>query len=102
VKPAYRRYEITNDNPTLKGQFMKALAQALPHAQSISLENSHLLGRFENYDMLGWVSAYPPENGTAAEIDIQALYPGKNGEVRWRRLERLDGLHQYLAVYNKG
>ncbi len=84
---------MTNDNPTLKGQFMKALAQVLPQAQSLSLENSYLLGPFENKDLIGWVTAYPPEENPAAEVDPQARYPGKNGEVQWLRMESLDGIH---------
>ena len=84
--------KATNDNPTLHGQFMRALAQVWPQPQSVSVENSYLLGPFENSDDIGWTTAYPPEADPAAAIDTGKTYPGKKGNVHWRRQPSLDGI----------
>ena len=89
--------KTTNDNPTLNGQFMSALAEVWPQPQSLSVENSYLLGPFENSDDVGWTTAYPPEADPAAAINTGATYPGKTGNVHWRRQESLDGILAELA-----
>jgi hypothetical protein len=39
----------------------------------------HLIAPFDNTDTKGFDVAYPPEK----EIDLEATYPGKEGEVKW-------------------
>ncbi len=39
-----------------------------------------LIGPFDNTDKKGFAVAYPPEK----QVDFQAKYPGKDGEVAWR------------------
>ena len=82
----------TTENPTLNSQFMKALDEIWPQAKSLSVENSFLIGPFENTDYIGWATAYPPELDPGAATDTGKTYPGKNGNVRWRRQTNLDGL----------
>lgn len=39
----------------------------------------HLIGPFDNREKKGFDVAYPPEK----QIDLQATYPGLNGDVKW-------------------
>src|SRR5512146_2582028 len=89
---------MANGNPTLKGRFMMALARYLPLLESLPVQSSHLIGPFENYDLVGWFASYPPENDPGAQIDMQAWYPGKTGEVQWQRVVALDGLHEQMVI----
>ena len=91
AEPFQATASIRNDNPTLKAQFMQALTQVWPQPQTLSLENSYLLGPFENHDNMGWTRTYPPESEPAGVVDPRTTYPGKNGSVRWLRQQNLDG-----------
>lgn len=41
-----------------------------------------LVGPFDNTDNKGFEAVYPPERG----VDLKARYPGKEGEVRWKKV----------------
>ncbi len=84
---------MNRDNPTAYGRWRAALSEVLPEAASVPLRNVHVIGPFENAGYQGLLTAYPPEQ----EIDLDALYEGKVGEVRWRRTPALDGLVQEPA-----
>ncbi len=78
-------------NPTLKARYERALSQVLPEPVQISLANSFVIGPFENHNLVGVFTAYPPEQAAAGKLDFQARYPGKRGEVAWQRAAQLDG-----------
>jgi hypothetical protein len=85
---------MPTENPNLKAQFMRAIEQVLPAQEDLTLSNSHLLGPFENYDLVGWINTYPPETNAGAEIDPEAVFKGKTGPLQWVRQEQLDGIHE--------
>lgn len=85
--------KTNSENPTAKGRWQAVLAQVLPEPTPLPLCNVHLIGPFENAGFLGLLTAYPPEQ----ETDLTAVYPGKAGEVSWRRTAGLDGLLQQPA-----
>jgi hypothetical protein len=78
------------DDPTAKARFEAALASILPDAAALPLANCHLIGPFDNADLVGLFTAYPPESGA----DLAAVYPAKHGEARWTRASGLDGAHE--------
>ena len=79
---------MNTENPTAQGRWRAVLAQVLPEPTPLALSNVHLVGPFENAGFQGLLRAYPPEH----EIDLLAVYQGKAGEARWRRMPGLDGL----------
>lgn len=74
------------DNPTAKGRWNVALEEILPERMALKWANTHLIGPFDNTGHLGLFFPYPPE----FDIDLDATYQGKHGEVRWRRTPNLD------------
>ncbi len=48
----------------------------------------HLIGPFDNTDGKGFDTVYPPER----EVDFDATYEGKSGEVHWRKARFRDGV----------
>lgn len=81
-----KEINVSTVNPTAKGRWNAALEQVLPASAALSLTNTYLIGPFDNTEYQGLSTAYPPETG----IDLEAVYPGKQGPVRWRRTPGLD------------
>lgn len=48
----------------------------------------HIIGPFDNTDGKGFSAVYPPEQ----ELDLEATYEGKGGEVRWKKARFRDGI----------
>ncbi len=79
---------MSSVNPTFKGRWNTILRQALPLPKLLTLQNTHIIGPFDNTDYVGLRTTYPPEH----EIDLNATYYGKEGrEVNWQRTPGLDG-----------
>jgi hypothetical protein len=89
---------MENDNPTLKAQFMMAWERNIPMLERLPFNNSYLLGPFDNVDLVGWFTEYPPENNPGGPVDLKARYAGKTGEIQWRRVEAFDGFHHHPVV----
>lgn len=79
--------KMKTDNPTAKGRWQAMREHALPDATPLPLRNVHVIGPFENAGFQGLLTSYFPEQ----EVDLNAAYQGKAGEVRWRRAPGLDG-----------
>lgn len=79
--------KIEPDGPTAKKRWQAVREHVLPEPIPMPLRNVHVLGPFENAGFQGWLTSYPPEQGT----DLDAVYAGKAGEARWRRAPGLDG-----------
>lgn len=86
-----------DDHPTAKGRWLAVRERILPEPAPLPWRNVHVAGTFENTGFQGFLTPYPPEQ----EIDLGAVYPGKAGEVRWRRAPGLDGLMQGPADLSK-
>src|SRR5262249_14980529 len=67
-----------------------------PQGQNpLVLGDWHVIGPFDNPGMTGFDRVYPPEK----EINLQAKYPGKAGEVAWQKKEFPDGQVNNLAIF---
>lgn len=82
-----------SDSPTAMARWQAMLAETLPEPTPLPLRNVHVLGPFENAGFQGLLTDYPPEQKT----DLNAVYQGKAGDVRWQRATGLDGLLQQPA-----
>ncbi|MCL5998252.1 MAG: hypothetical protein M1546_19695 [Chloroflexi bacterium] len=79
---------IDPNNPTLKAQFERALAEVVPTWQPVGLINSHLVGPFDNTDLIGLLTSYAPE----PQPDLDGAYAGKHGQVQWQPARAFDGV----------
>lgn len=89
--------KVNTENPTAKGRWQAVLARVLPDPKPLPLHNVHVLGPFENAGFQGFLTPYPPEQGT----DLTAVYQGKAGELRWRRAPGLDGPMEQPADFSE-
>ncbi|MFO7975022.1 MAG: hypothetical protein R6V12_10355, partial [Candidatus Hydrogenedentota bacterium] len=89
--------KMKTDNPTAKGRWQAMREHVLPDPTPLPWRNVHLIGPFENAGFQGLLTSYPPEQ----EIDLNAAYQGKAGEVDWRRAPGLDGLLQQPADFSE-
>ncbi|MBN1876913.1 MAG: hypothetical protein JXA33_22015 [Anaerolineae bacterium] len=78
---------MVSTNPTAKGCWQATLEQVFPALTLLPLHNVYLIGPFDNVDYRGLETAYPPEQ----EMDLNVVYPGKDGDVSWRHIPGLEG-----------
>ena len=82
------RANMNGDDPTAYGRWWTMLSEVLSEPAPLPLRNVHVIGPFENAGFQGLLITYPPEQ----ELNLDAAYEGRGGEVRWRRAPGLDGL----------
>lgn len=77
---------MSDRNPTARGRWHAALAEALPQPTSIVWTNARIVGPFDNTGHQALFAELPPEH----DVDLDATYPGKHGEVGWNSAPELD------------
>lgn len=61
---------------------LKELGESVDLVDHYGLQTEwHVIGPFDNHDMLGFPVEYPPEQG----VDVTATYPGQKGDVQWTK-----------------